>query len=81
MCCYLFKNDKLSHGGRDAFTSKEFRNWKKSSVFDTHIGEVNSVHDQCVKKYEDLTMQKQSIQTTSNKQFDEAKSIGEAMKG
>ena len=72
--CYLFKNDKVGHGGGDAFTSKGFRNWKKRSAFDTHVGEVNSVHNQCVKKCEDLMMQKQSIQAALDKQSDEAKS-------
>ena len=74
LCCYLFKNDKVGHGGGDAFTSKGFRNWKKRSALDTHVGEVNCVHNQCVKKCEDLMMQKQSIQTALDKQSDEAKS-------
>jgi len=44
LCCFLFKNDNLGHGGGDAFTSKGFRNLKKRSAFYTHVGEVNSVH-------------------------------------
>jgi len=71
LCCYLFKNDKLSHDGGDAFTSKAFRNWKKRSAFDTHVGEVNRVDNQCVKKCEDLMMQKQSIPTALDKQSNE----------
>ena len=74
LCCYLFKNDKLGHGGGDAFTSKGFRNWKKRKSFDAHVGEVNSVHNQCVKMCEDLMMQKHSIQATLDKQSKEVKS-------
>jgi len=39
---------------KDVFTSKGFKNRKKRSAFDMHIGEVNSVHNQCVKNCEDI---------------------------
>ena len=48
-CCYSFKNNKFGHGGEDAFTRKRFKNSKKSA-FDTHVGKVNSMYNQCVKK-------------------------------
>ena len=41
LCCYILKNDQLSHNGGEAFTSKGFRNWNKRKSFDTHVGEAN----------------------------------------
>ena len=38
------------------------------------VKQTNSVHNQCVKKCEDLMTQKQSIQTTLDKQYEEVKS-------
>jgi len=64
----------LGHGKGEAFTSKRFRNWKTRSAFDAHIGLVNSVHNQCVKKCEDVIVQKQAIETVADKQSNEAKS-------
>jgi len=38
------------------------------------VKQTNSVHNQCAKKCEDLMTQKQSIQTTLDKQYEEVKS-------
>ena len=73
LCCYLFKNNEISHFGGDAFTTKGFKSWNKMGRFKKHVGGVNSVHNQCVKRCEDLMMQKQSIQTALEKQSAHAK--------
>ena len=72
----LFKNEHeiSSHFGGETFTSKGFRSWNKMERFKMHVGESNSVHNQCVKQCEDLMMQKQSIQTALDKQSEQVKS-------
>jgi len=76
LCCYLFKNEheSSSHFGGDTFTTKGFRSWNKTERFKMHVGGPNSVHNQCVKRCEDLMMQKQSIQTALDKQSEQTKS-------
>ena len=41
--------------------------------FKNHVGGVNNVHNQCVKRCEDLMMQRQSIQTALDKQSEHSK--------
>ncbi|CAO2831922.1 unnamed protein product [Amaranthus hypochondriacus] len=75
LCCYLFATESeiASHYGGDTFISKGFRTWNNIKRLDKHIGGPNSIHNQCVKRCEDLMMQKQSIQVAFHRQSDQAK--------
>ena len=65
---YRGKNkDKMQIIRGEAFTSVGFRTWNNIKRFDTHIGGVNSTRNKCVKRYEDLMMQNQSIQAALHK--------------
>ena len=67
--CYLFASESETSNfqGGEAFTSVGFRTWNNIKRFDTHIGGVNSTRNKCVKRYEDLMMQNQSIQAALHK--------------
>ncbi|XP_052137674.1 uncharacterized protein LOC127756357 [Oryza glaberrima] len=67
LCCYLFKNETLGHGGGDAFSTQGFRTWKFDR-FKIHIGGPSSVHNQNVKRCDDLMNQQQSIRSNIVKQ-------------
>ena len=62
-----------SHHGADSFTSQGFRGWNNIKRFNVHVGVPNSIHNQCVKRYEDLMLQKQSIKVIFYKQSEQAK--------
>ena len=75
LCCYLFatESETSSHRGGDAFTSRGFNGWNNIRRLDTHVGGPNSIHNQCVKRCEDLMLQKQSIQVALHKQSGQSK--------
>ncbi|KAM3699538.1 hypothetical protein ACJW31_05G032600 [Castanea mollissima] len=58
--CYLFEKDVGKQGGGDTF-------------LDSHVGGVNSAHNQAVKKSEDLQKEKQHIQSVLVKQSNQDK--------
>ncbi|XP_070002704.1 uncharacterized protein [Nicotiana sylvestris] len=76
LCCYLFKNELESHenvGG--AFTKDGFRGWNKGvERFKAHVGEVNNIHHKCFNRMLDLKSQRQSIQSSFDKQSEKVKS-------
>ncbi|KAL4626448.1 hypothetical protein ACB092_05G096900 [Castanea dentata] len=61
--CYLFGKDVGKQGGGDTFVTKGFRLWNQVGKLDSHVGGVNSAHNQAVKKSEDLQKEKQHIQS------------------
>ncbi|XP_060173475.1 uncharacterized protein LOC132604137 isoform X1 [Lycium barbarum] len=73
LCCYLFKDESIHQGGGEAFSSIGFKSWHKKKRLDTHVGELNSDHNQAKKKCEDLMRQEQSIQVAFVKPDNKAK--------
>ncbi|CAN6571081.1 unnamed protein product [Malus baccata var. baccata] len=73
LCCYLFKPNIGEQAGGDFFVGKEFSNWKKKERLLTHIGGVNSAHNQAWSNFEALRSQKQHIQSFFSKTHDEAR--------
>jgi hypothetical protein len=72
LCCYLFKNETLGHGGGDAFSTRGYNQWKFSR-FKVHVGGPSSVHNQNVKRCDDLMNQNQSIQAAIVRQTKKSK--------
>ncbi|XP_075670248.1 uncharacterized protein LOC142640019 [Castanea sativa] len=71
--CYLFGKDVGKQGGGDTFVTKGFRLWNQVGKLDSHVGGVNSAHNQAVKKSEDLQKEKQHIQSVLVKQSNQDK--------
>ncbi|KAL4600486.1 hypothetical protein ACB092_11G202000 [Castanea dentata] len=71
--CYLFRKDVGKQGGGDTFVTKGFRLWNQLRKLDSHVGGVNSAHNQAVKKSEDLQKEKQHIQSVLVKQSNQDK--------
>ena len=61
--CYLFGQDVGKQGGGETFVMKGFKLWNQLVKLDSHVGGVNSAHNQTVKKSEDLSKEKQHIQS------------------
>ena len=61
--CYLFGQDVGKQGGGETFVMKGFKLWNQVAKLDSHVGGVNSAHNQAVKKSEDLLKEKQHIQS------------------
>nr|XP_009799704.1 PREDICTED: zinc finger MYM-type protein 1-like [Nicotiana sylvestris]XP_016458743.1 PREDICTED: zinc finger MYM-type protein 1-like [Nicotiana tabacum]XP_016458744.1 PREDICTED: zinc finger MYM-type protein 1-like [Nicotiana tabacum] len=77
LCCYLFKNEVGGYGKKvgDAFTTDGFRGWNKAlERFNSHVGNVGSVHNRCFNMMLDLMNQEQSILTSLDKQSEKIKS-------
>uniref|UniRef100_M1BAU8 HAT family dimerisation domain containing protein n=1 Tax=Solanum tuberosum TaxID=4113 RepID=M1BAU8_SOLTU len=76
LCCYLFKNELESRGNAgDSFTRDGFRCWNKAlERFKKHVGKVNSIHHKCFNRMQDLKNQRQSIQSSFDKQSEKARS-------
>ncbi|KAG5581241.1 hypothetical protein H5410_051868 [Solanum commersonii] len=76
LCCYLFKNELESRGNvGDSFTRSGFRCWNKAlEKFKKHVGKVNSIHHKCFNRMQDLINQRQSIQSSFDKQSEKARS-------
>ena len=45
---FLFGQDVGKQGGGDTFVTKEFKLWNKKDKLKSHVGGVNSVHNQTV---------------------------------
>ncbi|XP_075636729.1 uncharacterized protein LOC142608964 [Castanea sativa] len=60
--CYLFGQDVGKQGGGETFVTKGFKLWNQLVKLESHVGGVNSAHNQAVKKGEDLLNEKQHIQ-------------------
>ncbi|XP_059285124.1 uncharacterized protein LOC132038477 [Lycium ferocissimum] len=58
----ILMDESIHQGGGEAFSSIGFKSWHKKKRLDTHVGELNSDHNQAKKKCEDLMRQEQSIQ-------------------
>ncbi|XP_075665509.1 uncharacterized protein LOC142635194 [Castanea sativa] len=71
--CYLFGKDVGKQGGGDTFVMKGFKLWNQVGKLDSHVGGVNSAHNQAVKKSEDLQKEKQHIQSVLVKQSNQDK--------
>ncbi|XP_049373844.1 uncharacterized protein LOC125838860 [Solanum verrucosum] len=76
LCYYLFKNELESRGNAgDSFTRDGFRCWNKAlERFKKHVGKVNSIHHKCFNRMQDLKNQRQSIQSSFDKQSEKARS-------
>ncbi|XP_075099506.1 uncharacterized protein LOC107822125 [Nicotiana tabacum] len=77
LCCYLFRNEVGGYGKKvgDAFTTDGFRGWNKAlERFNSHVGNVGSVHNRCFNMMLDLMNQEQSILTSLDKQSEKIKS-------
>ncbi|KAK4599601.1 hypothetical protein RGQ29_009588 [Quercus rubra] len=66
--CYLFRQDVGKQGGGETFVTKGFKLWNQVAKLDSHVGGVNSAHNQAIKKVEDLLKEKQHIQSVFVKQ-------------
>ncbi|KAK9990032.1 hypothetical protein SO802_025017 [Lithocarpus litseifolius] len=71
--CYLFGQDVGKQGGGETFVKKGFKLWNQLLKLDSHVGGVNSAHNQAVKKSEDLLKEKQHISTILVKQSNQDK--------
>ncbi|XP_075675033.1 uncharacterized protein LOC142644271 [Castanea sativa] len=71
--CYIFEQDVGKQGGGDTFVTKGFKLWNQLGKLDSHVGGVNSTHNQAVKKSEDLQKEKQHIQSVLIKQSNQDK--------
>ena len=71
--CYLFGQDAGKQGGGETFVTKGFKLWNQLAKLDSHVGGVNSAHNQAVKKSEDLLKEKQHIQSVLVKQSNKDK--------
>ena len=56
--CYLFRQDVGKKGGGEIFVTKGFKLWNQKEKLSSHVGGVNSAHNQDVKKSEDLMKEK-----------------------
>ena len=70
--CYLFGQDVGKQGGGETFVTKGFKLWNKKKKLNSHVGGVNSAHNQVVKKSEDLMKEKQ-LQSVLVKQSNQDK--------
>ena len=52
--CSLFGQDVGKQGGEETFVTKGFKLWNQKEKLSSHVGGVNSAHNQVVKKSEDL---------------------------
>ena len=59
--CYLFGQDVGKQGGGEIFVTKRFKLWNQKEKLTSHVGGVNSTHNQTTKKSEDLLKEKQHI--------------------
>jgi hypothetical protein len=73
LCCYLFRQDVGKQAGGDTFVRTGFKLWHKKEKLRTHVGGVNSAHNQPVKKCEDLMKPNQHINNVFVKQTKEEK--------
>ena len=71
--CYLFGQDVSKQGGGKTFVTKGFKLWNKIEKLSSHVGGVNSAHNQVVKKSEDLMKEKQHIHSVLVKQSNQDK--------
>ena len=70
---YLFGQDVGKQRGRETFVMKGFKLWNQKEKLNSHVGGVNSAHNQAVKKSEDLMKEKQHIQSVLVKQSNQDK--------
>ncbi|CAI8591442.1 unnamed protein product [Vicia faba] len=61
--CFLFKKPgRAEHFGFEVFTKSGYRDWKHASQgLKDHVGSHNSLHNSCVKHYDDYNNQRQSV--------------------
>ncbi|XP_058774666.1 uncharacterized protein LOC131648942 [Vicia villosa] len=61
--CFLFKQPgRAEHFGFEVFTKCRYRDWKHASQgLKGHVGSHNSLHNSCVKHYDDYNNQRQSV--------------------
>ena len=60
-------------GGGKTFVTKGFKLWNQIEKLSSHVGGVNSAHNQVVKKSEDLMKEKQHIHSVLVKQSNQDK--------
>ena len=68
--CYLFKPTHGEQGGGDVFTSTGFSAWKKKEALETHVGGVDSAHNQTSLNCQALMNQKQHIESIISRQLE-----------
>ena len=71
--CYLFGQDVGKQGGGETFVTKGFKLWNQKEKLLSHVGGVNSAHNQAIKKSEDLMKENQHIQSVLVKQSNQDK--------
>ena len=71
--CYLFGQDVGKQGGGETFVTKGFKLWNQKEKLLSHVGGVNSAHNQAIKKSEVLMKEKQHIQSVLIKQSNQDK--------
>ena len=72
LSCYLFGSDNRKRGGC-SFESGGFSNWNKKDRLDLHVGGPNSIHNQSVRKCDDLMNQRQHIDVAFSRHSDEVR--------
>ena len=72
--CYLLgQQDVGKQGGGETFITNGFKLWNQIVKLESHVGGVNSTHNQVVKRSEDLLKEKQYIQSILVKQSNKDK--------
>ena len=71
--CYLFGQYVGKQGGSETFVTKGFKLWNLKEKLNSHVGGVNSAHNQAVKKSKDLMKENQHIQSVLVKQSNKDK--------
>ncbi|XP_058775528.1 uncharacterized protein LOC131649787 [Vicia villosa] len=75
--CFLFKQPgRAEHFGFEVFTKSGYRDWKHASQgLKGHIGSHNSLHNSCVKHYDDYNNQRQSVTSNFAKETKESEEL------
>ncbi|XP_016451030.2 uncharacterized protein LOC107775769 [Nicotiana tabacum] len=67
------KDEDIHQGGGNVFSSLGFKSWQKKKRFGIHVGKSSSIHNHAKRKCKDLLKQKQSIQTSFDRQSSQTK--------
>ncbi|XP_058749093.1 uncharacterized protein LOC131622065 [Vicia villosa] len=79
--CFLFtttrkKPGRAEHFGFEVFTKSGYKDWKHASQgLKDHVGSHNSLHNSCVKHYDDYNNQRQSVTSNFTKATKESEEL------
>jgi hypothetical protein len=75
-CCFLFRDrGNKKEAGYEAFVVNGWDSWNTPARLKDHVGDVDSIHNQAMKKCIDLLRRDQHIDVAINIQSDAAKKV------